>query len=70
MLGSDSVHLTDTKYFIHGPLNCDVHDDIIQSNPRVALTHCNFFLYFCTQFSIIPSTLSTLPVSISSLKKK
>ena len=36
MLWSDSVHLTDTKYFIHGPFNFDAHDDIIQPNQYVA----------------------------------
>ena len=30
MLRSDSIHFTDTKYFIHGPINYDDHDDIIQ----------------------------------------
>ena len=39
MLQSDSVHLTDTKYFIHGSFNFDAHDDIIQPNQHVYLTH-------------------------------
>ena len=39
MLWSDFVHLTDTNYFIHGPFNYDDHDDIIQPNHHVALTH-------------------------------
>ena len=58
MLWSDSIHLTDTKYFIHDPFNYDTHDDIIKPNPHVVLTHWEFFLYFCTRVSIVPPTLS------------
>ena len=29
MLWSDSVHLTDAKYFIHDSFNYDAHDDFI-----------------------------------------
>ena len=32
ILWFDSVHLTDTKYFTHGPFNYDAHDNIIQLN--------------------------------------
>ena len=39
MLWSDSVHLTDTKYFIYGLFNFDTHDDIIQPNHHDSLTH-------------------------------
>ena len=70
MLWSDSVHLTDHKYFIRGPFNYDVHDDIIQPNQNVALTHWEFLFYFCNHFSIVSRTLSTLTVSNSSLKKR
>ena len=62
MLWSNSVHLTDTKYFIHGPFNFDAHDNIIQPDQHVALTHWEFLFSFCTQFSIVPSILSTLIV--------
>ena len=70
MLWSDFVHLTDTNYFIHGPFNYDDHDDIIQPNHHVALTHWEFLFSFCNRFSIVPSTLSTLTVRKSSLKKR
>ena len=58
VLGSDSVHLTDTKYFIDGPFNFDAHDGVIQPNHHVALTHWG--LLFKT----------TLTVSKSSLRKR
>ena len=48
MLWFDSVHLTNTKYFIHGPFHFDAHDDIIQPNQYVALTHWEFLLIFVT----------------------
>ena len=47
MLWSDSVHLIDPKYFIHGPFNYDAHDDIVQSNQNVALTRWEFLFSFC-----------------------
>ena len=70
MLWSDSVHLMDPEYFIHGLFNYDAHDDIIKSNQNVSLTHWEFLFYFCNQFSIVPPTLSTLMVNKSSLKKR
>ena len=42
MLLSDSVHLTDPKYFSHVHFNFDTHDDIIQPNQNVALTRWEF----------------------------
>ena len=60
MLWSDSVHLTDSKYFIHGLFNYDAHADIIQPKQRVALTHWEFLPSFCSQFSIVPPTLFPL----------
>ena len=35
------------------------HDDIVQPKQDVSLTHWEFLLSFCNQFSIVPSTLST-----------
>ena len=70
MLWSDSVHLTDTKYFIHGPFNFDAHDDIIQPNQHVVLTHWEILFYFYNQFRLFPRTLSTLTVNKYSLKKR
>ena len=48
MLWFDSVHLTNNKYFIHGPFHFDAHDDIVQPNQHVALTHWEFLLIFVT----------------------
>ena len=42
MYWSDSLHITDTKYFIHIPFNFDAHDGIIQPNQHVALINCEF----------------------------
>ena len=70
MLWSDSVTLTDSNYFIHGPFNYDAHTDVIQSKQHVALTHWEFLLSFCCQFSIVPPTLSTLTVCKSSTAKR
>ena len=39
MLWSHSVHLIDPKDFIHDPFSFDTHDNIIQPNHYVALTH-------------------------------
>ena len=69
MLWSDSVHLNDTKNFIHDPFNYNVHEDIIQSKQYVALTHWKFLFSFCNQFSTVSPTLSTLTVRKSSQKK-
>ena len=70
MLWSNSVHLTDSKYLIHEPFNYDAHTDIIQPKQHVALTHWEFLLSFCCQFSIVPPTLSTLIVCESSTVKR
>ena len=59
MLWSDSVHLMDTKDFLRSPFNYDAHDDIVQPKQHVVLTHWEFLLSFCNQFSIVPPTLST-----------
>ena len=39
---SDSLHLTDPKYFIHSAFSYDAHDDIIQSKQYIASTHWEF----------------------------
>ena len=46
MLWSDSVHLTDIKYFIHGSFNYDSHNFIIQPKQHVAITHWDLFYFF------------------------
>ena len=46
MFWSDSVHFTDSKYFIHEPFNYNTHNNIIQLKQYVALTHWNFYFLF------------------------
>ena len=46
MLWSDSVTLTDSNYFIHGPFNYDAHTDVIQTEQHIALTHWECLLFF------------------------
>ena len=48
MLWSDSVHLTDTKYFIHDPSKYDAHGEFIQPKQHMALIGYVFFLRFVT----------------------
>ena len=67
---SDFVHLIYPKYFIHKPFNYGAHDDFIQPKQHVSLTRWKSFLYFYSQFSIIPTTLSTLTVCKSSTVKR
>ena len=55
MLWSHSVHLIDPKDFIHDPFSFDTHDNIIQPNHYVVLTHYEFY------FLSITSLVSFLP---------
>ena len=70
MVWSNSEHLTETKYFIHGSFNYDDHEDIIQPKQYMTLSRWKFLLYFCNQVSITPPTLSTLTVRKKSQKKR
>ena len=70
MLWSDSIYLIDSMCFIHEPFKYDTHADTIQPKQYVALTHWEFLLYFCSQFNIVPPTLSTLTVYKSSTTKR
>ena len=54
MLWSDSVHLTDTKYFIHDPSNYDAHGEFIQPKQHMALICYVFFLRFVTSLVCPP----------------
>ena len=63
-------HLIDPKYFMHGPFNYDVHEDIIKPKQHMALNNWELLHSFCNQFSIVPPTLSTLPVSKPSLNNR
>ena len=50
MFWSDSIHLTHSKYFIHGPFNHKTHDDIIQPKRNVALTRLELLLSSVTTY--------------------
>ena len=60
VLWTDSIHLTDSSYFLHEPLNFDTRSDVIKPNQYIALTHWEFLLTRCSVLSIVPPTLSTL----------
>ena len=70
MLWSDSAHLTDSKYYIHGPFNYDAHTDIIQPKQHDDLTHWKCLLSFCNQLSIVRPTLSSTVIKFSLKKRK
>ena len=39
ILWIDSIHLTDSSYYIHGPFNFDSRSDIIKAKQYIALSH-------------------------------
>ena len=57
MLWTDSVHLTDSSYFIHGPFNFDSLSDVIYAKQFVDLRHWEFLLTSCTALDIAPPPL-------------
>ena len=44
ILRTDSIHLTDPSYYLHGPFNFDSHSDVITAKQHVALTQWEYFL--------------------------
>ena len=68
MLWTDSVHLTDSSCFLHGPFNFDSRSDVISANQFVALHHWEYLLTSCITLGILPLTLSSLIVT--KLKKR
>ena len=70
ILWTDSVHLTDSSCYIHGPFNFDSRSDIIKPNQHIALCHWEFILTFCSTFSIVPPFLYTLIATRPSSKRK
>ena len=69
ILWTDSVHLTDSSCYLHGPFNFDSHSDVITAKHHIALTHWEFLLTICHSFSIVPLILSTLIAIKGSTKK-
>ena len=70
MLWTDSVHLTDSSFFLHGPFNFDSHTDIVSAKQFIALHHWEFLLTSCIEFGIVPPTISTLTTTKTKRKKK
>ena len=70
ILWIDSVQLIDSSCYIHGSFNFDSRSDIIKPNQHIKLCHWEFFLTFCSTFSIILPLLSTLIATRPSSKRK
>ena len=70
ILWTDSVHLTDSSCYLHGPFNFDSHSDVIITKYHITLTHWEYLLTICHAFSIVPPILSTLTTVKSSTKKR
>ena len=60
MLWTDSIHLSDSSCYIHGPFSFDSRSDVISAKQFVALRHWEFLLTSCIALGIVPPTISTL----------
>ena len=69
ILWIDSVHLTDSSYYLYGPFNFDSHSDAITAKQHVTLTHWEYFLTVCNTLDIVSPILSTL-ATMKTLNKK
>ena len=67
---TDSVQLTDSSCYLHGPFNFDSHSDVITAKQHIALPHWDFLLTIFRSFSIVPPILSTLTTVKGSTKKR
>ena len=67
---TDSVHLTDTSYFLNGPFNFDSQSDIISSNQYTALRHWDFLLTSCNELYIVSPLISTHTTAKPKKKKR
>ena len=70
ILWTDSVQLTDSSCYLHGPFNFDSHSDVITAKKHIALLYWEFLLTIYRSFSIVPTILSTLTAVRSSTKKR
>ena len=70
MLWTDSVHLTDLSYFIHGPFNFDSRSNVISAKQFVALRHWELLLTSCIALGIVPPTISTLTATKPRKRRK
>ena len=70
MLWTDSIHLSDSSCFIHGPFNFDSRSDVISAKQFVALRHWEFLLTSCIALCIVPPTISTLTATTPRKRRK
>ena len=70
MLWTDSIYLTDSSCFIHGPFNFDSRANVISAKQFVALRHWKNLLTSCIALSIVPSTISTLTTTTPRKRRK
>ena len=59
-LWTNSVHLTDSYCFIHGPFNFDSLSDIVSAKQFIVLSDSEFLFISCNTLCIIPPLISTL----------
>ena len=60
MLWTDSIHLSDSSCYIHGPFNFDSRSDVISAKQFVTLRHWKLLLTSIIALGIVPPTISTL----------
>ena len=70
ILWTNSIHLTDSSCYLHGPFNFDAHSNVIIAKQYIALTHWEYILTDCHTFSIVLPILSTLTIVKCSNKKR
>ena len=69
ILWTDSVHLTDTSCYLHGPFNFDSQSYIMSTNTYIALRHWEFLVFSCNKLGIVPPIISPLTTSKAKRKK-
>ena len=70
ILWTDSIHLTDTSCYLHGPFNFEPYSDNIPAKKHVALTHWEYLLTICNKLSVVSPILSTLTQAKVARKKR
>ena len=71
ILWTNSIHLTNTSCYLHGPFNFEPHSDIISAKQHVALTYWEYLLSICNKLSVVSPILSTFTkVKVARKKRK
>ena len=70
ILWIDSVHLTDTSCYLHGPFKFDSHSDVITTKQHVVLTHWDYLVTVYNTLGIVYPILSTLTDVKASTKER